>query len=411
MIKKFLQSSMIIYSAQMLVALVNYALIIIVSFKFDTLAEWTSANSVNLIVSLVVAGVAVSFAKRASESYKESPAKAFGYNFLIRKKMASYKLFWVGFVLVSAILVNIITAIGNPIFGFLLALNFLLQVFTVINTNFLLGILSIKEFIINLLVGVASRFGLTVLFIFSGFGILSLALGVVLSSLLVWIHSAWVVDRMAKKVDYSGVNFDLPAELKNVLKDLLASLFIYSLLYTPPIISNFILTFQEADLFAVLFNFGQIIHFGVVSFFGLIVVYAARENSLKMYLLSSGIVFLISFLIGIVFWLFGPIIFALFNRAEYVEYLNYIFLYALFITFFNSLMVSGRYLIGIGRSLVLYPLILVNILFLLALYSVGYENFGLNNVLLFIIYSLGFVFFSWLYIFVSTIIFYRKKSL
>ena len=119
-----------------------------------------------------------------------------------------------------------------------------------------------------------------------------------------------------------------------------------SFLNLAPILSERTLSVADKDLFAVLFNFGQIIHFGSTAFTQAIVVHAARSTGNKIYYFSIGLMTLLTSLIGSLFYFFGDFMLGLFGKSQYVDSLDLILYYSLFIVFYNVVFISVQYLLS-----------------------------------------------------------------
>ena len=141
-------------------------------------------------------------------------------------------------------------------------------------------------------------------------------------------------------------------EVKHLILNTLSTLGLILFLNIGPIViqlSN--LQNQSKDLLAILFSFGQIIHFGAISAVGTLIVSAAKSSNKNIYLWSVSIVTSISVFITSLFLFFGKTIMEIFGRGQFSWAIWLVFLYALYILLYNIIFVTIQYQISRNQYL------------------------------------------------------------
>lgn len=388
--KDFLKSSSIVSTANLTTAFIGQILIIIVSRKLDSLADWTALKSVIMILGIIILGVSNQFSKRTSEIAKKSKSEAIQYYKDMKSGLKKTYYFAIIGVAATAIITHLFFQNVSFIITTLVAINFALQIHTRLKTFFLMGFLSVKSFAKNTLITESGRFIITVFFLQIGLEIISLPLGMILSTVISYIHA----EKCIKNEDEKLINkarkeskYTLNKELPKIFATVFFFFVLNSFFLIPPILSPNILNTNDADAFAVLFTLGQIIHLVSVAFFALVLTYSARNKNKKIYFFSMSLTIIITILSGLVLQLLSGIILKVFDKPGIFES-NIIIIYSIMLIFFNTLFVSTRYLIGSGNYKTLQPLIFFLLILFVSLINFDSIKISNNSLLNYIILNI-----------------------
>ncbi len=381
----FLKSSSVFYIVNIVNAASNYGLIVIVSHSIsDQLSAWTALNSLIIIFLTPVQGLGTNISKRVSSiSHQSALAGCEYYSFL---RSNTFKVILAFFTL-PLVFFLILRSVGlTPDFPSYIFISIITMVALIqsIESQFLMGILDTKHTIQALLSIGLIRLSSTILFIYLGFEIYSLPMGLVASYLVSYLIAKFYgnkyrkkitkeVNKLEENVKKKVQSLSLKEEIYGASKTIIALAFLALTLNLGMVIAERLLNTQEKDLYAVLFNFGQIIHFGSTAFLSAFIAHSARGKNIGIYLQSLALVSLSSLGAGVTFWIFGDLLLQAFNRQEYSSQLYLIILYALLISIYNALFVSVQYLISQDQYrtiLKLFIFILLNAVTLIIISSV-----------------------------------------
>ncbi len=359
---QFLKSSSIVFSVNMVVGVLNYTLVIFASrFLDDQYSVWAAMTGVMTILLTPMAGLMTEFTKNASKLDKKSNQDSFNYFQYIIKKANRINQ--------AGIVVGVLSVIlyFSKIFDSETTILFLIVSYSLFNilanfyNQYLLSTLSVKQYAISIIATAFGRFIPTVFFLYIGAMVFSLPLGLLSSAFLGILVSSFYIKKFSnvknlEKNIFDPKNYNILNQLKASSKNIIILLFVMTFFNIAPIISQRFFEGSDRDLFAVLYSFGQIIHFGSIAFMSALVAYAARGKDLKIYLTSVGIVGVLTSLIGLMFFLFGEWLLIIFDRTQYLDQIPLILLYSVFIAFFNIVFVSIQYLISHSEYKTLYAL-------------------------------------------------------
>lgn len=409
--KAFLKDSTFLFAANILNAVFNYGLVIFVSNKLlpGNYSFWTALSGLIAILLTFSTGIMTEFNKSASKIAKKSTFEAFEfYEYFISKigKVILYAL-----VLIPIFAVVLGKAVGSSDFILLslLVLNVYLQVILGLNNNFVMALLKIPQFIILSIVATVVKFVGAIAFIYLHFEVMALPLGLLLSEIIGLAVGIYFLKRIKsqaiKPKDYIKTNYKIFDHVFGMFKTVV---FLFSLslfINAGPIIAENFLDKVDKDILAVLFNFGQIIHFGAIAFLGGLIAHASRTDNKKIFYSAFVIVTSLSLGIGFLFTFFGGFMMRLFGRAQYIDQLPLILWYSLFILFYNIIFLCTQYLIIKNRYKALILLPISNILLILALvfFSKSTYLFG-SNVQKFIGISIVFGFITALYLVLTVVL-------
>lgn len=343
----FVRDSSYFYIINILVGLLNYIMIIVVSHHLaGELSSWTALSSWILLIFTFLKGLVTPIGKTISAYSLENQKYVQSYFSFIQKNF-----FWINLTLSSLPLLIwfIFTGFGyKSSWEIYLLISFVIysHLSISVNSQFLLGVLNTSRSAqITLISGIA-RFVFTMILIYLGFGLYALFLGYILSYFSVFIIIKKYVSSHVYDVNQEEKKFTLSAHLQDSMKVLLSMLLLALILNMDVILADFFMPKNQADLFAVLSNFGQIIFFGSTAFMNAFIVYIVRSKDLRAYLQTLSAVTFFGVCAGIFLWLFADQAFSLFNRPEYLGKSGLIALYSVFITLYNIVFVSINFLIS-----------------------------------------------------------------
>ena len=360
----FLRSSAIVFGSNLLVGVCNYALVIFAARALGVeYSVWTALTGLFAILTTFNTGLYTEVNKKFAAYAKQAPEKALlFYDFLM---VRARRLLIAGIVLsplLAAVLWGVTRITDYPLY-ILIVWSLFLGIFAGMNRFLLIGMLYNLKFGVVTLANGLTRLGTTLLFFELGLRIWALPLGLIASQVITYLVAVWYINHVKQNVtrknpDWgrSKYKFVLRPHLIASVKSTAILFCLASFLNVAPILSERFLSVEDKDLFAVLFNFGQIIHFGSTAFTQAIIVHASRSTGNRIYYFSIGLMTLLTSLIGGLFYFFGDFMLSLFGKSQYVDSLNLILYYSLFIVFFNIVFISTQYLLSHSRYRVLSTL-------------------------------------------------------
>ncbi len=359
----FLKSSGIVFIVNLIVATINYTVPIIVRniTDKDFFPKWIALNSTIAISLVIYVALQAEFTKKISAHHTQN-SDITAKNYLNFMKRGLLKIFLFSIPILPFIIwvVRFASPSDSWILATTIVANLFLQSYAVLHSSYLLGMLKIKDFSIGILLSTFSRPLATTAMLLVGLDLYALPLGYMIFALVLLSHSLWVIRRYdrEKKLqedknfvcknpssDKTTV-FDLTTEFISISKTVFVFFVLSAFLNVSAIIAERNLQNEDRDLFAVLFTFGQIIHFGSIAFLGAFVAYSAKGRNIKLYLTSVAAVSMIALAIGIGFWLFGPILLAIMNSTEYISQIYTILYFSIFVALYNIIFVSSQYLVS-----------------------------------------------------------------
>lgn len=379
----FIKSSSVVFLANIITAIFSYVLIIIVSRKLTNISNWTALNVFIMIIGVIINGVAVDVSKRSAEFEKISINESFKY---LNTLKISFKKVTPWFLILSPFFALFIQKILGTHFliAFIVLLNIPAQLFLNINNHFLMGIFHYKNYASNILFINFVRFLTTVLFLFLGFDIYSLPMGISISVLIGWLQNHIYlkkikIENYITKIEYDK-KYSLSKEAIEITNTIFANLSFQLPFLIFPIIANVILDQKDSDIFAIFFTIGQMINFGVVAFLTLIVPFATKQNTKKIFWYSIIFTIIAGFCSVLFFIFFRNFVLLIFARPEYSIYVKEMVIYFTAIALYNLLFFIGRYNIGKGNQKILFPLF-----YILGIFILGIFLFKIYSLYLFLI--------------------------
>jgi O-antigen/teichoic acid export membrane protein len=369
--KAFIKDSGVLFLVNIVNSLFNYGLVIVVSNKLgqDTYSLWTALVGLIAILLTVATGIMTEVNKQISTLASKSLEEAFRFYYFIQAK-----LLWVlvGGILLSPLLgfffSQIITTGSFTLFSLVVCYIFL-QITQGINSQFFLGILRIRSFVTITLLNTAIKFIATISFLFVGAGVYAMPFGLIIAQIIALTYGIYLTRKLIPTLKFSSkpsTSYHIFNHLKDMGKNVVVLFALSLFLNSGPIIAERILAPEYKDILAILFNFGQIIHFAAISSISGLITHASRSASKTIYLSASIMVGGISAGIGIIFTLFGPIIMNIFGRPQYVDQLGLILYYSFYIAIYNLIFVGVQYLLAKNGYKQLSGFILSTVILLLA---------------------------------------------
>lgn len=407
----FLQSAGIVFAANIVIAALNYGIQILVANKISSdLSTWTALNSLFTILSFPIVGLRTFYTREISAFSKESIEKTQLFkSFLIKKTIPI-----IGGGLILTPLIVILLGSFLPydtyvLIGIILAL--LLQLLSIWYSEYIIGILHIKNYVLALLISNFLKLVTVVVGLSLGFGIISLPLCFLVQFASVLAFS-WFTEGRGKVISETveKYTFNFVQVLKDSAQTMAALGILYFTLYSSSIISDLYLPEREKDLFSILFSFGQIIHFGSLAFMSVFIAQSSKSKDNKIYLISSAIITIFTLSIAVGFVLFGEIILEIYDRSQYISELNLIIIYSLFVACYNLFFLSVQHYIAKKNFRMIYRAAFVPVLLIISMLISVRFNVIDNAILQFVGINILIMFIGALSIFLSIYFEDRKTS-
>jgi hypothetical protein len=354
--RAFLQSSAIMLVSNILVAGMNYSVVIFASrFLLSEYSTWTSLTSFLAIASAFSGAISTNMTRNVSKMVVTSLANSRAYlNKYINLLVSSFIWLFLLLPIVSGIVWLLLGRI-NYFIIFILIAYLVINLYISLQQSFLLGILDIKDYTITTIVLAFIKFSVSLFCLYLGLQLWALPIGLIVSTVLAIFITKYFVSNYFNQNPISKVELetalksrlDLKGEFQSMLYTLISLFLLTTLMNIGPIlIQNSSISLENKDILAVLFNFGQIIHFGAIAGLGSLIAYASRSSDKKIYFASISFVTLITLGIGMLFALFGPFLLNIIGRSQYQWAISLTIIYAIFIAFYNIIFATVQYLIA-----------------------------------------------------------------
>lgn len=383
----FLSSTIILFVANIIVAIFNYAVVIVASRTLGgDYSLWTALNGVVTILMTINVGIYTNIIRTVAKLNKDNQqAEILSYYNWYRKILTR--------IVVAGLLFSPIFAwmITSFVSGTSLLVSELLVVF--IFTNLLLGVQ--QNFLIGTLQNLPFAFGMiganlirlvaTCLLLTYQRQITALPLGLIAGSVIIELISNYYWQQKTQSIKKTLDNpelvvhdVQLKVEIRHSVVTILSMVSLSILLNINPIlIQNSNISPDAKDLFAVIFNFGQIIHFASIAGLAGLVAYSAQSSNKRIYFVALSIATFVTAVVCCGFYFGGEIMLKVFGRSQYLDELSVIIKYAIFIGFYNIIYVSAQYLLAKGRFFQIYVLIFGVIITILGSNLIPKPNNGL----------------------------------
>ncbi len=387
--KSFLRSNAIVFVSNLITSVGSYIIVVLASRILKTdYSAWIALSGAVNILATFTNGVQTSITKSISQNSK-NPHQVVNLIKFYDKSLSKLFLFGVLVSPVIALMLNSFRIDFDFLVVFLISLHFFSSPFFSYKQFVLLSVSKTLEYSVLNILSIFFRLGGSFLILILGLKLLALPIGLILSLVIVFYISTIFLNNYLKKVlntnDYEKeeeniVPIKLNAEVKHLILNTFSTLGLILFLNIGPIViqlSN--LQNQSKDLLAILFSFGQIIHFGAISAVGTLIVSAAKSSNKNIYLWSVGIVGSISIFITSLFLFFGKTIMEIFGRGQFSWAIWLVFLYALYILLYNIIFVTIQYQISRNRYLSSWVLLLGVISQLVYLFLTNQKIIQLQN--------------------------------
>lgn len=392
----FLKDSGGIFVVSIIVAVFNYLLIIYANRILKTEYElWNTLASLTVILAAPIAGFSMEIMKKTAKLSKINPESAFAYYYFLRNKISQI----VGvFLLISPILILPLQMyLLHPSrfwdFGswmsfwgmeslviFLTLTQAILSFLFNINQYFFLGKMDLVKYATVAAGSIILRFLLSVFFLQSNLGILSLPLGIILSGTIFFvIVELWLNRENSHLIVPPNLHFDLREEIKLIAKSALVGFFLTAYFDLSSVLSRnfFIEKSFEANLFATINIFGKITYFGTTAMLGGLIVHAISDVNQKTYKMALLMITVVSLGAAFVLYLLSPfILITVLGRPEFLPFNNLIFLVVGYVGFYTVIFASVNYSIARNQYFLANLVIFLTILFWAVL---NLLNFGFVN--------------------------------
>jgi O-antigen/teichoic acid export membrane protein len=406
----FIKDSGLLFGINIINAILNYGVTIFVANKLgqDSYSLWTALIGIIAILSTVSSGIMTEFTKQSARIAKKSKEEAVYYYRYFQKRMLALSVLGLIISPVFGLTLSAMFSKGSVLlFGFVIVL-VVFQLTQSINSQFFLAILDLKKFIALSLFSTIFKAVFIVAIIFTGFGVYALPISLILVQILGFIMGTFFIKSLNITSPEIKKDYHIFQHVKGVAFITVILFCLALFLNSGPIISEKIFDTQEKDILAILFNFGQIIHFGATATLSGLIIYASRDSSKKIVATAYLMVGSISVGVGVIFTLFGSFIMRLFGRPQYVDQLPLILYYSLFIALYNLIFVSVQYLIARNEYKPLYVFILGTGLLIVSQYTLTKSVALLSPVYTFVTISSVISFITLIYLVVR--IFKMTKS-
>jgi len=364
--KDFIRDSSLVFIVNNINNVFNYVLVVVAIFYLkDEFGLWTSTAGFLAILSVPASSFMSILTRKVSNLAKTDPDLVYSYYINIYR-FVKRLLPWI-----------LILGIGLVVFMFwaLQFKDFLVPTVAVIgvfssllysiNQNFLLGILEIPKYCLGNIVNLIIKFAATTGLFYLGFGISVLPIAILLASLGSFGVSLYFIRQLyGSKIGSKEKHFEvLPFNSADILSDssdtwramwyfVILALF----LNIDIVLSRSILSVDQNNQYGIISTFGQIAHFGPVSFSSLIVPYASRDGHKSIFKISIIAVFGLSLLVTLLFIFGGDLVLRSFGKSTYFSLLPLITVYSLFVLGYNLIFICTNYLISRANFTFLKPL-------------------------------------------------------
>ena len=355
-LSEFAGSAAILFVSNITVAVFNYSIVILAGrILGNNYSLWTALNSIITILMTINIGLYSNIMRTVARLYKQKDYEGIIKYYAWYRKVLG-QLVFVGLMLSPflAYLINFGVSGASLIVSELIVVFVFLNILLGVQQNFLIGTLQNKTFAISMVIANFMRLLATGIILTTRHDLGALPLGLIASTIMVELISNYFWQKRKIELTAQITNLDTSTfvinstiEVRGSIITIISMVLLSSLLNINPILiqnSNFSNT--DKDLMAVLFNFGQIIHFASIAGLTGLIAYCANSTNKRIYLLAIGLATSVTAGVCVAFFVLGKYIFEVFGRAQYASQINWIFLYAIFIAAYNIIYVSIQYLIA-----------------------------------------------------------------
>lgn len=346
----FFRSSTIVFAANLFSGLLNYVLVVLVSRRLGAeYSLWTALTGVITILSTIFAGYSFELNKVFAKLSHQDRPKVLASFQIYQHKLQKYVLFGLLISPLLAFVFDLAFGIGNWGIVLLMVIQLLGSFYAIIGIQYLIGNGENLKFGLATFASALVKLISTLFFLEIGLKLWALPLGLLSQTALSFILAEIMIFYKNPKTKTYIKNLG-DFSIKKLFFGSFKSTFYLFLLITlfniTPVISQRILPNEEKDFFAVLFSFGQIIHFGATAFAASVVTHGTKNDGYKVLKQALGIVSVLSAAIGLLFFVAGDFMLKLFKRTGFGESLNYILYFSLFVFAYNLTFMVIQYLLS-----------------------------------------------------------------
>ncbi len=362
--KDFVRNSGMVFLVNNTNNVFNYILIIVSIFYLkDEFGLWTSTSGFLAILSVPTSSFMSVLTRKVSSLAKTQPDLVYSYyvnifrfvkNFLpwivVTGAILTALMFWV--LQYKNVFVPLVAVIG--IFS-----SFLYS----INQNFLLGIFEVPKYCLANVMNLIVKFFVTISLLYLGFGINVLPIAILLASLASFGLSLYFITQLynskGKQAKVLVFNRgDILRDGGDTWKAMWYFVILAIFLNVDIVLSRSILSNEQNNQYGIISTFGQIAHFGPVSFSSLIVPYASGEGHKSVFKISIIAVLCLSLAVTLIFFFGGDLVLRSFGKSSYFSLLPLITVYSLFVLSYNLVFICTNYLISRANYSFLKPMTL-----------------------------------------------------
>ena len=401
----FLKDSSLVFIANISNSLLNYGLVLLVGHLLlkEEFVQWVIIGGLITLLASFSNGMVVHYVKRVSSLEHKQKGLSLKYREYIQKWL--FKALLIIFLTspLTTLLIQKLILPNQPYLLIFLAIN---QVFISfsggLGQNFLLGILAVKEFAVGSLLSNVFRLITTVVLIFAGFGAFALPLGMLSSVIVIFLVSDYFIKKKFKNqkipliLDENLPTFNIKQE---IVGSQATALILFTLVAFFTLSNFFVDRFLEPtdkDIFAVIYSFGQMLHFGPVAFLSALIPHSAKSKGKKIILQATGVTILLTVGGILTLMLFGNVFLWLIGRSDYQEFLPLVWFYGFFILGYNVIYVATQFLIAKAsfRKVLILPILMffyIIIMTLIVNKIIVFKNFEILDIFIYVNVLFGLV--------------------
>jgi len=373
----FVRNSSLVFIVNNVNNVFNYVLIVIAIFYLkNDFGLWTSTTGFLAILSVPTSSFMSILTRKVSELAKTEPDKVYSY-YINVFRFVRHSLVW---VILGSIIIIFAMFWTLQLSNFFIPIVAILAVFTTflysINQNFLLGILEIPKYCWGNIINLVVKFISTTAFLILGLGVNTLPVGILLASIASYSLSLYFINSIYKTKEIKSKVQEFNA--KEILQDgsdtwkaMIYFIILAIFLNIDIVLSRSLLTNEQNNQYGIISTFGQIAHFGPVSFSALVVPYASRDGHKNIFKISIIAVIILSLLVTVLFTFGGELVLKTFGKSNYLTLLPLITIYSIFVLCYNLIFISINYLISRANFTFIKPIVLAIICYLILLFLAG----------------------------------------
>jgi hypothetical protein len=403
----FASSTFITMIANLFVASCNYIIIYYVAKTvFDIYPTWLATVGLLGTLGTLGNGLFLNLIRKIGLISDKSLIEKVNFGIKYEKKVLGYWLWIILLIPTFGILSLFIIPNVNIYFGFILSSYIFTNFYFGLRQNTMLGSLMIKEYAIANSFSTFLRLVSTIGFISIGIGIWSLPLGLIINVISYHLISKFFTHKYYKPNIEKFTDTDIKQNLNNTKKIILTTVYLFllsSLLNLPTIfiLNKDLFSILEISQFALIYTFGQIIHFASISGLDSLIAYTANKNTIKYYFKALKVASCITIIIGLCIIIFKELVLISIGRSNLLDNNYHLLIYFFCILLYNSIYISTMYLIAKNKFKLILSLGISILLFTLANSFKVYNQFSNDTLGVFLITIAILSLFNFIWLFLS----------